>query len=73
MKECYERQEEVPEEANYLFKETYGELCRRSLQYLKKWVTSYRLVIKKGDDETKHKKRGRRRDVKQRVINNGAL
>ena len=31
------------------------------------------MVIKKGDDETKHKKRGRRREVKQREINNGSL
>ena len=50
-----------PTEAHYLFKEQYGDLCKRSLQYLKKWVTSYKLAAKGKGEEQQPKKRGRKK------------
>ena len=73
MKVCYAQKEKVPDEAKYLSKETYGGLCRRSLQYLKKWVTSYKLVTKGGEDDKKTENRGRRKKTRKRDNDSGHL
>ena len=36
VKKCYENTDIVPTGAQYIFKEQYRNLCKRSLQYLKK-------------------------------------
>ena len=46
IKKCFENTDIVPVEAQYIFKEQYGNLCKRSLQYLKKWITSYKLAVR---------------------------
>ena len=59
IKVSYQCKEGIPDEAQYLFKEKYEKLGKRSLQYLKKWVTSYNLVVKGGGGQKKNKKLGR--------------
>ena len=56
----YKAHEKIPPEANYLFKEKYGDLCKRSLQYFEKWVASYILAAKGTGDKKQPKQRRRK-------------
>ena len=42
MVELYERREDIEADYGYLFKEPIDSLCKRSTQYLIKWVASFR-------------------------------
>ena len=46
VKKCYENTDIVPTGAQYIFKEQYRNLCKRSLHYIKKWITSYNLAVR---------------------------
>ena len=46
--DCFDQKASIPECYEYIFKDTYAELGRKSTQYLGKWVSTFRLLQKQG-------------------------
>ena len=68
IKVSYQYKEGIPDEAQYSFEKKYRKLCKRSLQYLKKLVTSYNSVVKGGGEQKKNRKLGRGKGARQREM-----
>ena len=71
VEKCYDDIDLISEEFAYMFEEDIDKLCKKSTQYLFKWTTSCRLVLRRGEVKEKTKDPLRRMGTRGRERNHG--